>query len=57
MPRMVFTGMVATGKTVVINEIVRIIDEERYKLMAPTGQPATLLVGFAVRCIRSYVYF
>ncbi|CAN0124566.1 unnamed protein product, partial [Scytosiphon promiscuus] len=43
--RMVLTGTAGTGKTVVINEMVRLLGEHRFKLLAPTGCAACGIGG------------
>lgn len=43
--RMVLTGTAGTGKTVVINEMVRLVGADRFMLMAPTGCAACGIGG------------
>lgn len=43
--RMVLTGTAGTGKTVVINEMVRRIGKDRFELMVPTGCAACGIGG------------
>lgn len=43
--RMLMAGTAGTGKTVVINEMVRVIGPEKFKLLAPTGNAACGIGG------------
>ena len=43
--RMIMAGTAGTGKTVVINEMVRTVGAEKFKLLAPTGNAACGIGG------------
>ncbi|CAN0469970.1 unnamed protein product, partial [Scytosiphon promiscuus] len=43
--RLILTGTAGTGKTVAINEIVRLLGRRRISLLAPTGNAAVAIGG------------
>lgn len=43
--RMIMTGTAGTGKTVVNNEMVRVVGPEKFQLLAPTGNAACGIGG------------
>ncbi|CAM9802021.1 unnamed protein product, partial [Laminaria digitata] len=43
--QVILSGTAGTGKTVVINEIVRLLGSRRMLLLAPTGNAAVALGG------------
>ena len=43
--RVIMAGTAGTGKTVVINEMLRTVSAEKFKLLAPTGNAACGIGG------------